>query len=386
MKRKVVLSLAVLSLAFFAGCNSQNGTDTVNTETAQVEDSVESGSGYASKDGWSVKYDDKNVTVNEHGNTESFVYTGECAGTTMINISYVKDKQPQEVLTESIKDWDPENVVRSEGYFAGDKWCFMADSKEDKTGSGLIQGFTAAEYNGGVLLIERISHIDTDEERGMAVSDTMANILDSMEFEEYKSQTQYSYVSGTYVNSDKTKTVELKEDHTGNLTLDGKKESLIWYTTEIALDDSDTKYEYTIEGNNLLLNVGDEWLEFTKSVAAGSNYEGNWREKSAERVVADISKNSATGLYDVEITWREDLPQKDVYTMSAEYKDDGTLYYENGVHVIRTFEKDGSYSDDVQYENGTGVFKLDIDSNEISWTDNNEKSEENVQVFIKGEI
>lgn len=228
---------------------------------------------YKSKDGWSVKYDPSLITVNETDDSVSFVYTGESAGTNMVEISYIKGKQPQEVLGEATADWDDEKTVRTEGYFAGENWAFYRDLISEG-GSGLSQHFIAAEYNDGVILIEGISHTSANsDDEDYTVSDTMANILDSMEFDNYKPQKQFEYIPGVYSqtyteemdgeNVEVTYTVTLNKDHTAIISLQDEIEG-IWSSTGIRID-NETFYEYTIEGDSLYLNINGEWEEFSRA-------------------------------------------------------------------------------------------------------------------------
>ena len=232
---------------------------------------------YKSKDGWSVKYNSALVNVNENDDAVSFVYTGESAGTNMITISYIKDKSPEEVLGEATADWDGEKTLRTEGYFAGENWAFFRDLISEG-GSGLDRHFIAAEYNGGVILIEGVSHTDPDDEE-YTVSDTMANILDSMEFDNYQPQKEYDYVPGVYTQSytdeiggekvETTNTVTLNKDHTAVISIQDEVEGL-WTSTGIRLDNK-TFYEYTIEGEKLYINFDGEWSEFIKETDEKSN-------------------------------------------------------------------------------------------------------------------
>lgn len=114
-------------------------------------------------------------------------------------------------------------------------------------------------------------------------------------------------------------------------------------------------------------------------------YAGTWAEQSAERVVLTLDPADEDGWFEAEITWREDLPQKDVYTMQAQYQEDGSLYYEDCTYVIRTFEEDGSFTDEVQYEDGAGLFWYDPDADTLYWTDYETGPEENVTEFIKAD-
>ncbi len=142
-------------------------------------------------------------------------------------------------------------------------------------------------------------------------------------------------------------------------------------------------YEFTIEGDSLYVNMDGDWVEFEREVSA-EDYLGNWAEKISERVVISITPAEEDGWFDVLVTWREDLPQKDVYTMKAQYQTDGSLYYEDCLYVIRTFGEDGSYEDEEQYRDGSGLFWYDRDEEVLYWTDYEvEDKEERVQTFIR---
>ncbi len=75
---------------------------------------------YKSKDGWTVSYDKKMFSVNEGNGSVDFVYTGESAGTNMVEISYIPDKQPEEALAEITDTWGEDaDISRIEGFFPG---------------------------------------------------------------------------------------------------------------------------------------------------------------------------------------------------------------------------------------------------------------------------
>jgi len=105
------------------------------------------------------------------------------------------------------------------------------------------------------------------------------------------------------------------------------------------------------------------------SSATADEYVGEWAESTAERVVATVTKSEDGSGYDIEITWREDLPQKDVYTMHVDGEDPEQWFYADGLYVIRTFTDDGNYTDEVQYEDGTGMFYLCKADGLLYWTD-----------------
>ncbi len=135
--------------------------------------------------------------------------------------------------------------------------------------------------------------------------------------------------------------------------------------------------------------VSDMMANVIDSLAYGdydlqAEYEGLWAEKTSERVVISIASKEEEDLFDVVITWHEALPQKDLYTMTARYQDDGSLYYEDCTHVIRQFADDGSYEDTVQYEDGSGLLWYAADEETLYWTDYTvEDKEERVQTFVR---
>lgn len=100
---------------------------------------------------------------------------------------------------------------------------------------------------------------------------------------------------------------------------------------------------------------------------------GRWAEKISERVVADIYPDEKIGGYQVFITWREDnLAQKDIYRFKLTDNKDGTYSYKDGVHIYR-FYNSKKYEDELDYNDGSGMFKLE--GNELVWIDNKDNRE-----------
>ena len=58
----------------------------------------------------------------------------------------------------------------------------------------------------------------------------------------------------------------------------------------------------------------------------------------------------------------------------------GALKYEDAKHYVRTFTSDSEYTDELKYENGSGLFYLNS-ANEIMWEDHVDHAGENC-VFI----
>ncbi|MEE3374452.1 MAG: hypothetical protein VZR25_04805, partial [Acutalibacteraceae bacterium] len=130
-------------------------------------------------------------------------------------------------------------------------------------------------------------------------------------------------------------------------------------------------------------------VEFTKvegsTIPGPTLYEGTWAEKTSERLVIVVEPTVEKGWFDVTITWREALPQKDLYTMRAHYQKDGSLFYDNCRYLVRTFDDNGKFKDDVKYTNGSGILKLKLADKTLYWTDYKLSPGSNTQAFIKND-
>ncbi len=107
---------------------------------------------------------------------------------------------------------------------------------------------------------------------------------------------------------------------------------------------------------------------------------GVWAEKTSERVVLKIAEASEAGKYDIDITWREELPQKDLYKMTAGEDENGKLVYSDCKYCVRHYDN-GNFSDTFEYHDGTGYFSL-TSGGELIWHD--EKKNEDT-TFISAE-
>ena len=100
----VAVLIALTMMLAFAACNSKNAADTAKTTKATESDQFETATDndameYVSPDGWRVTYDAKtmeSMEIDDHA--AQFTYIGESAGTNSVEIRYLKDKQPEEVL------------------------------------------------------------------------------------------------------------------------------------------------------------------------------------------------------------------------------------------------------------------------------------------------
>lgn len=94
---------------------------------------------------------------------------------------------------------------------------------------------------------------------------------------------------------------------------------------------------------------------------------GSWAEKLAGRGTITISKN-AEGQYEVQVNWSSSAAEMYVWTMTARPAASNMLRYENCRCVILTLSEEGPETEELQYENGAGMFTL-LSTNELLWQD-----------------
>ena len=141
---------------------------------------------YNDANGWSVKYNPERFTITQEGSKVAFVYTGECAGTSMILATYDVEHNGKEMRDEILKGYG-DAATSSEGIFPGTDdidgyWAFCPPIKE---GSGLCMTSVSRDYMGGSLTFECIDHISGNEELDTEISDYLAMIIDSITFTTY---------------------------------------------------------------------------------------------------------------------------------------------------------------------------------------------------------
>ena len=145
---------------------SEQAADGASSETAAPAN-VSAGM-YEDERGWYVLYDQELFTVEPEKDDVKFHYTGEAVGDNYVELRYIPDRQPGEVLTEEVdallEEWEPdeEEMIRDEGYLFEDKWCYTAVVRYSEDERDTTVQLQSAEYNGGVLLTKMVEGM-TDE-------------------------------------------------------------------------------------------------------------------------------------------------------------------------------------------------------------------------------
>lgn len=139
---------------------------------------------YEDANGWKVRYNPGLIEVTPGGPVTTFVYTGESAGTNMITVSYDVDKNAETAANELASGWGDSAVI-SESIFPGTEnvrgyWVILPVEGENST--GLTMTAIIRDYMDGVLTFEMTTHLSGDDAADMLVSDTLAAIVDSLEF------------------------------------------------------------------------------------------------------------------------------------------------------------------------------------------------------------
>ena len=237
---------------------SVNASAEAAVSAAEAQAAIEQTPGtYKNIHGWTMYYDPSLVEISEDtGDRVEFLFTGEQTGENSLVVEYIPDKQPQEVLTEQIEEYDEDAVSREEGFAGADKWCFCA-SVDDSDELTVTIDYTALEHKGGVLLSKVTSSMETESTLEMLGSDTLHDMVNSMTFQDTEPQTMFSYYPGAYQKADETKegpgSIILYDDHSGIMKAEEEEDvPLLWTSNELMVKNEGTSWEFTIEGDDLL--------------------------------------------------------------------------------------------------------------------------------------
>ena len=270
MRNKLFVLIVVMGLLFcFTACGQKSEPVSDTEETIQGETAQEEMT-YISSDGFQLSYDPGIVSCTEvDQHTVRFDCIAESDGENTMTVSFVSGKQPEEVLSEKTADWgNEEKTERREGFFPGttDKWGYYRELNLLENGAGQYMTAIAGEYNGEVLLFEIAENKSGEGETDIAVSDAFSGILNSITYDDFEKQSMYDYYPGTYTSSDAdgTYTITLNEDHTGTFDFQDIV-PVIWGTYLITTEDGSFEYEFSIEGDNIMLDYDGTWLSFERT-------------------------------------------------------------------------------------------------------------------------
>ncbi len=138
---------------------------------------------YHDANGWSIRYDATQFEITTKAPDVFIVYTGESAGTNMITVTYTTESAKDAI--NRIGEECGDKVQYQESIFPGteDVKSYYAIVFPEEGGSGDNMTAFARDYMDGSLVVRIDAHNGQDEEMNMRVSDSIANVVDSFQFD-----------------------------------------------------------------------------------------------------------------------------------------------------------------------------------------------------------
>ena len=152
----------------------------VQTEVSNDEELAEN-PGFFETDSWSISYDPDSWYgyVNEEGNT-IINYTGECAGTSLIEISELDVATAKEAVAILAEKKGKELTV-SDGFEGVDYTCFAYAADEVyESGLYIADFYTLYEHNGKVIVVDEAITHDDDDARAEALGEVFAGVKNAL--------------------------------------------------------------------------------------------------------------------------------------------------------------------------------------------------------------
>lgn len=108
-------------------------------------------------------------------------------------------------------------------------------------------------------------------------------------------------------------------------------------------------------------------VEYDSSIRKGDEFLGFWEEEKAGegRLTVTVGEND---WYGVEVSWRRNARQVDMWTMSAVPVGKGIMKYSDCSHYLLTFGDKYIEKEELLYENGTGTISF-TGPKRIVWID-----------------
>ena len=152
----------------------------VQTETSNDEELAEN-PGFFETDSWSISYDTDSWygQVNEEGNTV-INYTGECAVTSLIEISELDVATAKEAVAILAEKKGKELTV-SDGFEGVDYTCFAYAADEVyESGLYIADFYTLYEHNGKVIVLDEAITHDDDDARAEALGEVFVGVKNAL--------------------------------------------------------------------------------------------------------------------------------------------------------------------------------------------------------------
>ena len=150
-------------------------------EAEPSEKSEDENPGFFETDSWSISYDTDSWYgyVNDEGNT-IINYTGECAGTSLIEISELDVATAKEAVA-ILSEKKGKELTVSDGFEGVDYTCFAYAADEVyESGLYIADFYTLYEHNGKVIVLDEAITHDDDDARAEALGEVFAGVKNAL--------------------------------------------------------------------------------------------------------------------------------------------------------------------------------------------------------------
>ena len=162
-------------------------TETTNTEVepAEVEETEEviENPGYFETDSWSISYDTDKFYgyISDEGNTV-INYVGECAGTSLIEITEVDIATAKEAVA-MLEEKKGKELTVIENVFDGPEYTCFAYAADEiyEPGLYIADFYTIYEHNEKVIIIDEAITHDDDDARAEALAEEFVQVKNTLE-------------------------------------------------------------------------------------------------------------------------------------------------------------------------------------------------------------
>ena len=160
------------------------------------------------------------------------------------------------------------SIERDEGYFIDDTWCYTATVDYSDDERDVTEVFQSAEYNDGVLITKLKQGVTDENILEGFMGDALWDLVETLSAYQYEPQKQFANVPGTYTresgSEDAVDTIILRPDHLGSITFQDRI-PVYWGSTALTEKNAERSYEYTLDGDTLVLHYDGKDLTFKKS-------------------------------------------------------------------------------------------------------------------------